>query len=109
MKLRPLVSEHFWDIKHDPWGTGLLVAGAIADVLYVEHGEIPESAGYRPPMMGSFTRADLTYNAVSGENDLQADLLQMLDNEAVTMADLEHAMRVLDRYLDLVKLAGRDY
>lgn len=108
MKIRDYIEPYFWDHKYDPWGSGMIVAGAICDVLYTLDGEIPSAAGYRPAA-GLRTTADLALDPVSGENELQSELLELLTTGELQLVDLEHAARVLDRYLDLVKLAGRDY
>jgi hypothetical protein len=108
MKLRPYLDQTMWDISHDPWGSCLSALGPILDVLYVRGGDIPASAGYRPAT-ALHGEADLVYDEVTGENDLAAELLRLLDNGQVDIADLEHASRVLDRYADLVRLAGQDY
>jgi hypothetical protein len=75
MKLRPFIAETMWEIEHDPWGSCLGALGPILDVLYVRHGEIPATAGYRPAMALHDER-HLVYDEVSGENDLAAYLLE---------------------------------
>jgi hypothetical protein len=108
MKLRPFIAQTMWDIEHHPRCSFLGALGPILDVLYVRHGEIPATAGYRPAM-GLHDESDLVYDDVSGENDLAAYLLERLDAGEIVIADLEHAARVLDRYADLVRAAGQDY
>lgn len=107
------------DRKHDPWGAGMGALGAVCDVLHVEGGTIPTSAGYWPSM--GLTLAAMIAEQDSGEYDRQRTLLAGLYPEDfpgfwvegyepnLTIADLEYAARVLDRYLDQVRLAGRDY
>lgn len=106
------------DRTYDPWGAGMGALGAVCDVLWVEGGSIPAEAGYRPAL--ALTRAALTRDAC-GEFDDQRTLLAGLDPDefpgfwvdgydpGLSLDDLEHAARVLSRYLDVVKIAGRDY
>jgi len=108
MKLRPFIADTMWDIKHDPWGSCLGALGPILDVLYVRGGAIPAGAGYRPAA-ALHDESDLVHDEVTGENDLAAYLLELLDGGQVEIEDLEHAARVLDRYSDLVRAAGHAY
>ena len=107
------------DRDHDPWGTGMMTLGAICDVLSVEGGDIPAEAGYRPAM--GLGRDALADDAEDGEFYHQRDLLAGLYPDEfpghwvdgyepdLSMGDLEYAARVLHRYLDVVRLAGKDY
>lgn len=108
--LREMADE---DRKHDPWGACLGALGPICDVLYVECGHIPPSAGYRPggiPPGAGLDRSRLdTYDPITGENSYTAEIYRALDAGELGVTDLEDAACVLDRYADLVKAAGRDY
>lgn len=108
MKLRQHLAPYLWDTAHDPWGSAMIVTGAICDVLYVLQGKIATGLEYRPAA-GLQGRVDLVHDPVSGENDLQAELLELVDQDLIKVADLEYAARIFDRYLDLVRLAGKDY
>lgn len=110
------------DRKHDPWGSCLGTLGPVCDVLWVmgAYDVIPSSAGYRPAM-GLGHPGDLRHDKTSGENHQAHELLAALDPEFdpgywiegyepnLTFDDLEYAARVLDRYADVLTLAGRDY
>lgn len=120
--LHPIITKELVDDDraHDPWGSTLATLGAICDVLSVMGGEIPASAGYRPAM-GLSHPNDLRWNEVTGENYNAHILLTGLDTSFdpglftedyepdLATDDLEYAARVLDRYADVLKLAGRDY
>lgn len=105
------------DRKHDPWGAGMNTLGAVCDVLHHEGGTIPTEVRYSPGMGGPI----VTYDATTGEGYHANELMAGLHPEQhpgywvkgyapnLTIADLEHAAIVLHRYLNLVKLAGRDY
>lgn len=111
--IREMANE---DRVTDPWGAGMMALGAVCDVLFIEGGVIPTSAGYWPAM-------GLTHDAMVEHDEFtqQRTLLAGLHPEQfpgfwvegyepdMTVDDLEYAARVLDRYLDLVKHAGRDY
>ncbi len=100
------------DRAHDPWGTGMAALGACCDVLAVERKQVPAEAGYSPGAAGPAlepgdSRAETLMAALHPDrfpgywvDGYQPDL---------SIDDLQHAARVLSRYLDWVRLAGRDY
>lgn len=98
---RDLMFEVRMQDFHDAWGTALEWLGAIADVVYVEFGEL----------MPECTPAA----ALRGREDLEVDsyptgrVLDMLDDGTVTEDDLRAVYTVMSRYADWVRLAGRDY
>ena len=78
-----------WD-GGDPWGSVLSSLGGVCDVLHTLDGNIPASAGYSPG-----TGPDLSdYPA--------AMYVELLNDGAVSLHDLEYWARVLDRFADLV-------
>jgi hypothetical protein len=81
-----------WD---DPWGSALSNLGGICDLLYLEGGDIPDSAGYSPgcgPAMDDYPAAMFD---------------EMFTDREAMIADFEYWARVLDRYADLVPEAMR--
>lgn len=93
------------DRKHDPWGACLGALGPICDLMTVigEGSGIPGSAGYRPAMgLGMWSIAADSY---VGEELV----LAWFTDDSLDHPDLEYAARVLDRYADLIKAAGKDY
>ncbi len=88
------------DRDYDPWGAGMTALGAVCDVLAVNGEPVPASAGYSPGAGGPHIEP----------GDYWAEtLLVELENGAVDVQDLDYAARILSRYLDWVRLAGRDY
>lgn len=100
------------DRAYDPCGSGMLALGAVCDVLAVKGGDIPADAGYSSGALGV---------GIDPEDNHATDLLAGLDPDAfpghwvegytpnLTLADVEYAAVILSRYLDFVRLAGRDY
>ena len=108
-----------WDAG-DPWGSGMSWLGAVCDLAYVAGADIPESAGYRPGMglWDGVTVGDIAaMHGVSADADLDptdvtdahVDLASAYAAGTITDADLTTAARILDRYLDAAKAAGRSY
>lgn len=94
------------DRKYDPWGAAMATAFAVCDVLTVlgEGQEIPAEMQYRPAM-------GLNEETLRNpeESYQECEILTALDAEELSIDDLAYALGVIDRYLDLLKLAGRDY
>lgn len=89
------------DVKYDPWGTALGWLGVIGDVVKgLEGRNMPE---YLP---GAFS---VTRDCIVANNAYGQDVLDGLDNGTWTLADLESAYTILNRFADWVRLAGRDY
>lgn len=112
MRLHGLIREFAdEDRVHDPWGAGMSVLGPICDVMSASGNgsSIPGSVGYSPGYTLQNGLFDLIHNPVTGENYVAGSLVAAIWEGRMTFADLEHAARVLDRYLDLVRAAGRDY
>lgn len=85
---------------YDPWGLAMEWRFAIAEVVYVEFGEI--MAHFRPsPMLKG--RDDLGDDYASGM------LFDMIDDQEIDFDDLEYAYTIMGRYAQLCKLAGKDY
>ena len=83
--------------------------GAVCDVLAASGRDdlIPNAVGYSRGLADTRAVADM---AAETEDDpyTQAVAADVLTG-ALTVADLALAARILDRYLDLVRAAGRDY
>lgn len=100
------------DREYDPWGTGMTALGACCDVLAVEGEHVPAEAGYSPGAAGPFIEPeDSNANTLLAalHPDRFPDFWVPGYRPELSVADLQHAVRVLSRYLDLVRLAGRDY
>lgn len=96
----------------DPWGSAMGMAFALADVCEaVGLTAARDILEYRPSRYVS--TPDLDALADAGEDDdvlFEAQCLALAYRDgAVTDADLERGARVLSRYLDMCKRAGRDY
>lgn len=115
-----------WDAG-DPWGSGMAALGAMCDVLHmVERLDlVPEGSGYRPSVMWDprerRTMARYLTMWMSAPED-DADEPEELDEYReilnvwrplvagrITLDDIATAARILSRYLDMVRAAGRDY
>lgn len=100
------------DRAYDPWGAGMAALVAVCDVLAVEDEHVPAEAGYRPGAGGPHIDPDDS-NAVSLMAGLHPDRYQGFWVEGyapnLTVADLTYAARILSRYLDLIRRAGRAY
>lgn len=115
----PVLAELYaggsWD-DGDPWGSGMMWLGAACDLLAIigEGHLIPESAGYRPGGLPSldevYWQADhWTEDGGADVDSNLADLGSAYRVGRITPDDLALAARILDRYLDMVRAAGRDY
>jgi hypothetical protein len=90
------------DDMSDPWGTAMSWAFAVCEYLHhvaLADDAIPESLGYVP---GPVTPVGVGYEE---EGYPEQALVEM----AVDTYTLGMAARVLSRYLDWCKAAGRDY
>jgi hypothetical protein len=87
------------DLKHDPWGTAMSWAFAVCEYLWhvALCDDIPEGLGYAP---GAVRRGDFI-------EESYAD--QALAEMPLDTFTLVQAAKVLGRYLDWCKAAGRDY
>jgi len=96
----PILAEmRMDDVKGDPWGTAMAWAFACAEYLHhVALTEVPASLEYRPARVARGEGYD------EESYPEQAIVEMALDTYTVTTA-----ARVLSRYLDWCKAAGRDY
>ena len=132
--LDPIITEARlgWD-KGDPWGSGMALLGAVCDLYtalqfeFVGHGPVPDELGYRPAL-GLSLRNMFTTGFGAHDYDwadfyvggvayaLGITVLPDGSDVTASVADWNAApikmlrtMRILNRYLDLVREAGRDY
>lgn len=105
------------DRAYDPWGAGTNALGAVCDVLATEGEPVPSEAGYRlSPVAGPIIDTDpdtgdhaaTTVLAALNPGDFPGFWVDGY-TPGLTVADLQYAARILSRYLDWVRLAGRDY
>lgn len=90
----------------DMWGTAMAYGFAMCDMMY-DKGLgylIPNSLGYRPAMGGADTEAYEWFEVNS-----QFAWLKDLYGQDVALAQAVFALRCLDRLLDWLKDAGKDY
>lgn len=87
------------DFKYDPYGSAMSVWFSVADLL-VEWGPPypPKDWEFRQAMSGSNT-----------ESYVYQELSPMLKRGELTADDLLEAGNILNRYVGLLKHAGRDY
>ena len=93
------------DWRHDPWGTAMAWAYAVCEYLHhiaLADEAIPASLGYSPAPFSP--RGDDTFEPEDGDF-ASACLVEM----AADTYTLSVAARVLSRYLDWCKAAGKDY
>lgn len=89
----------------DVYGWAIGWQFSIADVLAIRDHEVPAAWEYRPGLM-----------VMNGEEDELAEstyeasiLMDMLDAQEITPGAMRYWGTVLARYIDLCRLAGRDY
>jgi hypothetical protein len=85
------------DVEHDPWGTAMAWAFAIAENLHFRAGEpVPDSLGYRPAM---------------GATDIEPDDFnaQTIAEEGFDSGTMTEAAEMLSAFLDECKRLGKDY
>jgi hypothetical protein len=85
------------DVEHDPWGTAMGWAFAVAENLHFRAGEtVPDSLGYRPAM---------------GATDIEPDDFnaQTIAEEGFDSGTMTEAAEILSVFLDECKRLGRDY
>lgn len=89
----------------DPWGDSLGVFFGIAEALYRDCEDIPAHWQYRASPM-------IVPGEPRGEDDdswPECEIEQLYADGYVTADELRHAGNVVERYLNLVKMAGLDY
>lgn len=100
------------DRAYDPWGAGTAALAAVCDVLAVEGEDVPSEAGYSPGAAGPHIEPEDSH-AETLMAGLRPNRFPGFWVEGyrpnLTVSDLQYAARVLSRYLDFVRLAGRDY
>ena len=85
------------DVEHDPWGTGMAWAFAVAENLHFRAGEpVPDGLGYSPAPGAS----DIE------EGDYQSE---MIAEEGFDSGTMTEAALILDTFLDECKRLGKDY
>ena len=99
--------------KGDPWGTGMSHMFAIADTLsYAD--SVPHTWEYRQGISGDHVQGVIDCGQETEHEDCQCDYQQIgyvpyLDAGELGLSMLTYAGNVINRYLDWVKRAGRDY
>lgn len=106
-----------WD---DPWGTGMSHMFAVAEVLYHASADLPGKWQFRHGMadhdpIGNWhpygqscplARLKFPDECQCGE---EREYVPFLDAGETGIEMLTYAGRALDRYLDVVRRAGKDY
>lgn len=85
---------------YDPWGMAMGWLFSLADVMLYFHDHV--APGYVPPPI------PITREALEGCHS-SAILAVEVEAGNVTLADLGAAYKVMSRYTDWCKLAGRNY
>jgi hypothetical protein len=92
---RDLVRELADDHKYDPYGSGMNALGTVTEALWVLGAYVPaDIATFQPWHAPEEEAVWVITDVESGHQDVEA---------------LEYFMYVLSRYIDIVRLAGRDY
>lgn len=91
------------DRAYDPFGAAMQVMGAMCDLLEVNGTPefIPAAVGYRPAL-------GLTAEVVN-DDWTAAEFLDLLGAETIDYFDMRDALLILDRYIGLLVVLGRDY
>jgi hypothetical protein len=85
------------DVEHDPWGTAMGWAFAVAENLHFRaDAPVPDSLGYRPAMGAT----DIE------DEDYQATIIAEEDYDVVVLTE---AAEMLSVFLDECKRLGKDY
>ncbi len=82
----------------DRWGSAMMAAGGMCDVLCHIGASIPAGLGYSPGMAGP----DVT-------EDPACEFLALTEAGDIDAADLYQAAEIMDRYLNRLVTAGEDY
>lgn len=97
------------DLAHDPWGTGIGALFAVADALTIWGISVPADLDYRPSPM--LTRDDPSWRNIGyyladypGIGHTIARMLIDGDIDGVL-----YAARVLNRFDNVCRMAGRNY
>lgn len=93
--------KELWEISHDgdDWGQCMAFWYAIADTLYREDGDIPNSWQYKPPL----------YVDEKPDSWPETEIDHMYQEGVISLDDLTYAGRVFERYSDLLKAQGKSY
>ena len=94
------------DDWHDPWGTAMTWAYAVCENLAMVDGEIPNGMGYSPSIAGPILE---DWAACEVRDYLMAVPEPGEPTAEERITEVEDAARMLDRYLDWCKAAGRAY
>ena len=82
----------------DRWGSAMMTAGGMCDVLCLIGADVPAELGYSPGMAGP----DVTeYPA--------CEFLASVESGNIDAADLYRAAEIMHHYLDRLVAAGEDY
>ncbi len=82
----------------DRWGSAMMAAGGMCDVLCHLGATVPAGLGYSPGMAGP------------NISDTPAWVfLELVESGEIDEADLYRAAEIMDHYLDRLVTAGEDY
>lgn len=96
------------DHSHDPYGTSVSHCMALCEALGAHGHEdlIPPEIEFRPSPLGWLLELETDPELQSWPDCEYAD---MIDDGTISPEEAAHAAAVLGRYLQFVKLAGKDY
>lgn len=95
--MRAIVRGLAWDHAHDPYGSGMYVLGEIVNALWRCGEGVP-----------SFISTGTLGPYPTGSDDV-AQIVHTIESGEITTDDARYFMFVMSRYIDVVRLAGRDY
>lgn len=84
---------------YDPWALAMGWLYGLAEVLYVDTGEV----------LADFTPSPALRDRSDLEGDEHEMLCELLDTKLITYADMVDAYKVMSRYENWCRIAGRDY
>lgn len=96
--VREAVRELAWDREHDPYGSAMVALGAVVDTLWLNGEGVPSAIATPSPGW------DGEEAVAQDAHDIDATL-----SIGATTDDVRYWALVLARYVNVIRLAGRDY
>lgn len=102
--IRDAVMMAAWDHKYDPWGSGMMALGVLTDAAFYLGVDIDPAIADPGPCLvegGDWIHAE--------EFEQAWQVVVAIQEGQATVADLEHGIAWVDRYLNLPGVAARRY
>lgn len=102
--IRDAVQSAAWDHEYDPWGSGMLALGVLTDAAFFLG--VPVDSDIASPGAGQFRGGEWIRHE---EFEQARHIVEAIEEGQASVADLEHGIRWVNRYLDLPAVAARRY